>query len=134
MQTRKTGIAMALAIALLFLAPLGAASESVIPYVNINQPKDGETVSGVTAIEFVAEGYNLHDPSLSISGEHVGVAFPLNCEIVVPEGSGNQVMYCQYEWNTKEFADQKVIINASVYEGEKVLNDKVGVYVSGERA
>ncbi len=134
MNKGNLGIAALLVAALLLSTPLGAASENVLPYVEINQPMDGQTVEGITTITFRAEGQKLHDPSLSISGETGGIAFPLNCTVSEPvDGDETQKMYCQYDWNTKDFDGEKATIIATVFSGEKVLNDKVGVYVSGER-
>ena len=135
MNKGNLGIAALLVAALLLSTPLGAASENVLPYVKINQPMNGQTVEGITTIRFLAEGQELHNPSLSIGGETGGIAFPLNCDISEEIGSnGTQQMYCQYDWNTKSFEGEKATITATVFSGEKVLNDKVGVYVSGERA
>lgn len=135
MNKGNLGIAALLVAALLLSTPLGAASENVIPYVEITSPIDGQTVEGIATVRFLAEGQKLHDPSLSIDGETGGIAFPLNCEVEEPvNGDGTQKMYCQYDWNTKDFEGEKAIVTATVFSGEKVLNDKVGVYVSGERA
>ncbi len=65
----------------------------------------------------------------------MGFAIPLAGIVSEPlGGDGIQQMQCQYDWNTKDFEEQNVTINAFVYEGETVLNDKVGVYVSSECA
>ncbi|MBN2067080.1 MAG: hypothetical protein JW744_01280 [Candidatus Diapherotrites archaeon] len=134
MEENKSGKVLVVILILLFWMPFSTASESVIPYVRIDTPVDGQTVTGTTTIKFVAEGYKLHDPSLSIEGENMGFAMPVACTVSEPiGGDGTQKMYCQYAWNTESFEGQKATINASVHEGNSVLNDKVGVYVSSER-
>ena len=123
-------------IALLILASLGAASKDVLPYVTITNPLNEENVFGETTIKFRAEGQDLTNPILSIYGNTQGIEFPVkNCIISSqPEGNeGTQTMSCSYDWDPDSFEGQKVKITATVKSTEKMINDNVTVYVSGER-
>ena len=108
--------------------------------IQISNPGDGETVSGIVRVGATAKGPSeLNDMFLIISGnqvaEHkltdciVGVAEPL-CK----EGSECKPTYtktCRYSWDTSGWEGQRVTLTASISDVEGNRDsDSVRVYVS----
>ena len=138
----KAAAVVIIAMLLATSIPLSAASEETIPYINIEYPKDGSTVGTKETLEVIAEGKNLNDPSLSITGEQIGVGGPLTGCIYstsasttgIPPMPATTKMYCKQEINLASFDHQKVKVSVSVKEETKTLTDSVGLYVSGHCA
>ena len=126
-------IAMA---AMLFATISGAASEEPIPYISIDHPQDGSTVGTRETLLVSAEGWNLRNPMLSIEGENIGVSGPLQgCAFSVPQGGGGSMsMTCKQELNLDSFENQKVKVKVRVNEKSGVLDDTLGLHVSGHCA
>lgn len=135
-------VVVIMAMLLVTTIPSGAAGEGTIPYIEIQEPQDGATVGTKTTLVVVAEGEDLKNPTASISGGYIGIAFPLQgCVFEIPafpEGEEvlNQTMkmYCKQELNLESFAEEKVKVSVSVQEASGVLTDSVGLYVSGHCA
>ena len=127
---------MTVVILLLLISPSYAASEATIPYIEIKNPTDGETVDPATNLVVVAEGYELRNPFVSITGEYVGTVFPLKECIyeATPEPGMPIKMYCNAEIDLSGFENQKIRLGVSVIEGEGTLTDSVGLFVSGQCA
>ncbi len=129
----------------MFALPLYASGEAAIPYIEIETPMDGQTVHDSTELVVVAEGYNLEDPYVSISGESTGTSYPLyGCVFTspvepvdenstpVPPRPSTMKMVCNTDINLKGFQGEKVKLTASASESGERITDSVGLYVSGQ--
>ena len=130
----NTANLMAIAILLLTVLPSYAAGETTIPYIEIQSPADGQTVGNTVNLVVVAKGYDLKDPVVSISGEQMGIGFPLNDCIyeASPEEGGLIGMYCNTEIDLGGFEGQNVRLGVTVTENQEALTDSVGLFVSGQ--
>ena len=130
----------------ILLLPLCASSEATIPYIEIIAPEDGSNVGETTTLEFVAEGYDLKNPYVTIRGEHMGFSFPLkDCEnTVIEESTGSMPssqtnrlpmrMHCKTTINLANFVGQDITLTVGISDGSQRLTDSVGLSVSGECA
>lgn len=145
----RANLLVAATLLLLLVLPLCASGEATIPYIKIKAPTDGQMVGETTELVVVAEGYDLLDPTVSISGEHAGIAFPLQgCVFSKPamplEGEENpeypgpeyppMQMFCRTDIDLGGFSGEKIKLSVSVAEREGKLADGVGLYVSGQCA
>jgi len=108
--------------------------------VEITNPEDGETVSGIVKIKATANGPNkLEKMSLTITGEHRAKYFLLtDCieSVSKPIGGVTHESYtktCWYDWDTSDYVGEKVTLTASItdVEGNRA-SDSVSVYVAEE--
>lgn len=145
----KIDVALAATVMLLLILPFCASGEATIPYVEIVAPEDGDTVRENTELVVVAEGYELRDPYVYISGDNTGEAFPLRGCVyyssmpeAVNEEPNESVPYhnpltrmkCRTTLDMSSFSGQKVKLTVSVSENGGKLTDSVGLYVSGQCA
>ncbi len=147
-MSKKIFAAIAILL-LLSVLPYGAYGEATAPYIEIIQPRDGQTVGKTTELVVVAEGYGLRDPFVTIQGESgIGVGFPLEgCvystdPVPVPLNEGNTdssilppgptKMYCKTEINLGSFEGERIRLSVSVHEINGILTDSVGLFVSGQ--
>jgi hypothetical protein len=146
----RANLLVAATLLLLLVLPICASGEATIPYVNIKEPLDGQTVPETTELVVVAEGYDLRNPTVSISGVNTGIAFPLQgCVYTKTEITNESVepgveypvseypptqMYCKTKIDLSGFSGQKVKLSVSVTESGRTLTDSVGLYVSGQCA
>ena len=145
----KIDVAIAATVMLLLILPFCASGEATIPYIDIVAPKDGETVMDKTELLVVAEGHELRDPYVYISGDNTSEAFPLkgcvyyspiqeevNEELneSVPNYYPRTRMKCRTTLDLSSFSGKKVRLTVSVSENGEKLMDSVGLYVSGQCA
>jgi|GEM_PF-2074864 len=103
--------------------------------IEITNPKDKETVSGIVKVEATASGPNkLGEMFLTIAGEHIAGHFPLtHCIESVAKPVDNREIYtktCWYNWDTSSWKG-KVTLTASISDtGGSRAEDSVVVYVS----
>jgi len=107
--------------------------------IQISNPRDGETVSGIVRVEATANGPSeLNDMFLTISGNQVAEHFKLTdcivgvAEPLCKEGSECKPTYtktCWYDWDTSGWEGQKVTLTASISDVEGNRDsDSVRVY------
>ncbi len=126
-----------LAAAFLLSAIPGAAGQNELPYVEIVSPQGG-IVGEEVNLAVRAEGYELSDPYLSVTGENVGFGMPLKgCTYDKPvcrDGecpAGPIVMQCSVPLDLHSFVGQNIKITAGARENGENIYDTVEVLVSG---
>ncbi len=141
-------VALVIAVLLLLVLPYGASGEVTTPYIEIEYPRDGQTVGERTELVVVAEGYDLRNPFVSIEGEHgIAVGFPLEGCIysapgvtdlegtdltTIPQPPGPMKMYCKTEIDLGSFQGERIRLSVSVLENSEIVMDSVGLFVSGQ--